>query len=162
MVEVLGLDLPSLMLPSFPDLPYCSSGWAGPGEVGGVLEAHFAPTSSWHIPPAQGTQPRVGTSPQAHRKAGGLQTSWHVPSRSAGSLCACSQGKQGQHCPAPAKADRQLPLPRTGEANSHRLKSSPHGASLFSGALAGMLGAERAVGSLWSLFPAFYPSGGLC
>lgn len=62
-VEVLGLDMPSLMLPSFPDLPYCSSGWAGPGEVVEVLEAHLAPTSSWHIPPAQGTQPGVRISP---------------------------------------------------------------------------------------------------
>lgn len=150
--------MPSLMLPSFPDLPYCSWCWAGHGEVRGVLEAHLAPTSSWHIPPAQGTQPRVRTSPQAHREAGDLQTSWHVPSSSAGSLCACFQGEQGQHCPAAAKAARQGPLPRPEAANSHRLMPSPHGASLFSGPLAGMLGAERAMDSLWSPFPAFYPS----
>lgn len=100
------------------------------------------------------------TSSQAHREAEGLQTSWHVPSSSAGSLCACSQGEQGQHCPAPAKAARQRPLPRPEAANSHRLMTIPHGASLFSGPLAGMLGAERAMGSLWSPFPAFYPSWG--
>lgn len=82
-VGVLGLDMPSLMLPSFPDLLYCSSGWAEPGDVGEVLEAHLAPTSSWHIPPAQGSQPRVRTSPhptpKAQREAGDLQTSTSLP-----------------------------------------------------------------------------------
>lgn len=57
-----GFDVPSLMLPSFPDLPYCALGWAGAREVGEVLEAHLAPTSSWHIPPAQETEPGVMTS----------------------------------------------------------------------------------------------------
>lgn len=155
--------LPSCCHPSL-TFPYCSSGWAGPGEVGEVLEAHLAPTSSWRIPPAQGTQPGASSQPlshpEAHRGAGALQTSRQVPTSSAGSLCACSQGKQSQHCPAPAKAARQLPLRKLEEANSHGSMPSPHGASLFCGLLVGMLGAERAMGSLWSPFPAFYSSGG--
>lgn len=80
------------------------------------------------IPPAPGTflqlrghslsEDQPLSHPKAHREAGDLQSSWHVPSSSAGSLCACSQGKQSHPCPAPAKAARQLPLPRPQEANS--------------------------------------------
>lgn len=157
---MLGLDMPSLMLPSFPDLPYCSSGWAGAGEVGVVLEAHLAPTSSWHIPPAQGTEPGVMTSshptPRDTESQGASRPAGTSLPAVAGSLCAFSQGKRDS---TTLLQQRQLPLPRLEEANSHRSMPSPQDACLFSGALAGMLGAERAMGSLWSSFPAFYPSG---
>lgn len=151
--------LPSCCHPSLA-FPYCFSGWAGPGEVGEVLEAHLAPTSSWHIPPAQETQPGASSQPlshpQAHRGAGGLQTSLQVPASSAGSLCACSQGKQS---PAPAKAVRELPLRKLEEANSPRVNAKPSRCLIIFWSSSRDAWAGRAMGSLWSPFPAFYSSG---
>lgn len=106
-VEALGLDVPSLMLPSFPDLPYCSSGWAGPGEVGEVLEAHLAPTSSWHIPPAQGTQPGVRISPYPsprHTERQGTSRAAECPFQQ----CRISL------CTLPGKAEPSLPCSSKG------------------------------------------------
>lgn len=161
--QVLGLDMPSLMLPFFPGLSLLLLGlgwtWGGGRSAGGSsrsLQLLAHPSSSGDT---AGSEEHPPSHPQAHRGAGGLQTSQQIPSSSAGSLCACSQGKQRQRH-SQAKAAGQLPLRGPEEANSHRLLPSPHGASLFSGALAGMLGADRAMGSLWSSFPAFYPAGG--
>lgn len=152
-----GFDMPSLMLPSFPDLPYCALGWAGAREVGEVLEAHLAPTSSWHIPPAQETEPGVMTSSHPTPR----DTKSQGASRPAGISLPAAQD-HSVHAPR----ERETALPCSSKGSCPFLgqkKQIPTGqcqdACLFSGALAGMLGAERAMGSLWSPFPAFYPSG---
>lgn len=161
-IEALGLDMPSLMLPSFPDLSLLLLGLVGRWE------------KCWRLillPPAPGTFPQLrGHSPE--RAASPCPTLRHTegqgPSRPAGrslpavqdhsvrarresrASTALLQQRQSGSCPF-VNWRRQIP---------HGSMPSPHGASLFCGLLVGMLGAERALGSLWSPFPAFYSSGG--